>query len=101
MKLVGLYYYNYFGSTYSICYTNIYNKVYSNVVLTTCSDKNITVSNFNPSNAYWGYIQNANNLVPVVPVKYSDFHLLMGFSGLLFGAFIFFFLAKLLTDLKG
>jgi hypothetical protein len=103
MKIYGVYFYETGYRTYPICYKNIYLKNLDSVVITRCdNDKNFTIKHYNPNNNYLGYDYNKSNdnIIPIAPMTYNNFHFLMGLSGLMFGFFIFFFLAKIFTSFR-
>jgi len=102
MDLVGVYYYKYYGSTYNICYKAIINKDIKKTEIILCNDNNTSfeISDFNPNNAFWGYLKKDNDLIPVVPMKYYDFQFLMGISGVIFGALLFYAFVNIFTRIK-
>jgi hypothetical protein len=103
MDIYGVYFYKTNYNTYPICYKHIYVKNLKNVVITRCdNDKNFTIKKYNPHYNYLGYDYNKtdDSIIPIAPMEYNQFHFLMGLSGLIFGFFIFFFLAKIFTSFR-
>jgi hypothetical protein len=99
MKLVGIYFYNEFGRTYPICYQKI--AINDNkIVLITCDDQNFSIKNFDPDFAYFGYTIKDDNVVPVAPMKFSEFNTLLGVGGILFGAILLFSLINIFINFK-
>jgi hypothetical protein len=99
MKLVGIYYYKYYNKTYPICYKKIIING-KNIMLTTCDDKNLSIKNFDPDFAYFGYTIKNNKIISVAPMKFSEFNTLLGVGGILFGAILLFSLINIFINFK-
>jgi hypothetical protein len=99
MKIVGIYFYKKYHKTYPICYEKIIIDG-NDIMLTTCDDDNLTIKNFDPDLAYFGYTIKDNNIVPVAPMKFSEFNTLLGIGGILFGAILLFSLINIFINFK-